>query len=428
MASANPTAGQLFTPYPLPREQLYTTDEQKQMLAAFQSDSYAGLLRKMRAIEERASPDPPESRLLHLVGHDNYALLVVASVPKKVIEALLDGTLLEKLLNDADWKTQRQMMVHVPSMHPDEEDPGCYLNIVARPNGHSLTPAEFERVLCVMEICVGLKADPSNTVQRDVAFVYSNRSSGDWKEFFLDNPSLPTAVSKFITANRILKLGSSTTGPVDVQFPAQVGWSMKLTTRLREHLTAARTSPPLFVLAECVVHCLWPTEFKMHQLVVFRPFFWQMASIGECILAQLAASYGCYGGFNGTQAGLSDSDAVQSDQWPDHQDAALRAGVQRTVEENMADLTEALRADRQKMETAIKGLAMQEQLEKLQSEAANLERVLQDEEVETNSAVIRLTETGARLERIARRRSELQSLNELRTRVIAMLEEALLLP
>ncbi|TKA37334.1 hypothetical protein B0A49_13857, partial [Cryomyces minteri] len=100
-----------------------------------------------------------------------------------------------------------------------------------------------------MEICVGLKADPSNTVQRDVAFVYSNRSSGDWKEFFLDNPSLPTAVSKFITANRILKLGSSTTGPVDVQFPAQVGWSMKLTTRLREHLTAARTSPPLFVLA-----------------------------------------------------------------------------------------------------------------------------------------------------------------------------------
>ncbi|KAK5018889.1 hypothetical protein LTR16_001658 [Cryomyces antarcticus] len=420
-------SGQFFTPYAQPRKQLYTTDEQKQMLAAFQSDSYVGLLREMRAIEGRAAPSPHNSRLLHLPNGSVYALLVCASVPKKVIVALLDGTFLEKLLNDADWAAQRQLMIHSPSVNPDREDPGCYLNIVARPDGRSLTPVEFERLLTVMEISVGLKPDPGNVIQ-DVAFVYNNRSSGSWKRFLQDNSSLRTAVSNFVTANRTLKLGSSTTGPpADIQFPAEVGWSMKLTARLRDHFTAAKTSPPLFVLAGCVVHCLWPTQFKMHQLVVFRPFFWQMASIAECILTQLAASYGRYGGFNGIQAGVSVTGAMQTDQWLDHQDTASRTGILKTIEENMDDLTNGLEARLDQINTAIIGLELEERVEKLQSEVDNLKRVAHRAEVDMNRVLNRLTDTNARLERAARRRLELQSLHQTLDQVTSMLENALLL-
>ncbi|KAK5017922.1 hypothetical protein LTR16_001008 [Cryomyces antarcticus] len=386
-------SGQFFTPYAQPRKQLYTTDEQKQMLAAFQSDSYVGLLREMRAIEGRAAPSPHNSLLLHLPDGLAYALLVCASVPKKVIVALLDGTFLEKLLNDADWAAQ----------------------------------LEFERLLSVMEISVGLKSDPGNVIQ-DVAFVYNNRSGGNWERFLQDNPSLRTAVSNFVTANRTLKLGSSTTGPpADIQFPAEVGWSMELTTRLRDDFTAAKTSPPLFVLAGCVVHCLWPTQFKMHQLVVFRPFFWQMASIGECILTQLAASYGRYGGFNGIQAGVSVTDAIQTGQWLDHQDTASKAEILKTIEENMDDLTNVLDAALDQINTAISGLELEERVETLQSEVDNLKRVAHRAEVDMSRALNRLTDTNARLERAARRRLELQSLHQELDQVTSMLENALLL-
>ncbi|TKA80347.1 hypothetical protein B0A49_03086 [Cryomyces minteri] len=281
---------------------LYADPNHKNLMESFRSRGYPGLLREMKVLDQRLAPLPQASSLLVLSYEPEYLLMLIASVPTSALEALLDGKLLQKLINDPTWDDERHLVVHVPKsrLSSDDLDPGCYVNLLARHDGSPLTIDEFEEVLFAMEVCVGIKADSDKkflrgtvTVEEGVEDVYHGNSAVRGSLVTSSNLSLlRTAVSSFALANRCLKYGDADTGvsPTHIPFPAEAGFTMRLTPRLNGYKMMTN-SPDLFTLANCVLQYLYPNQFTMHQLVIFRPFDAKTVSIGEVILHNLVGSY-----------------------------------------------------------------------------------------------------------------------------------------
>lgn len=78
-----------------PAPEVYLDEQQENMLRAFESDGYAGLLDRIRHAEEHFAPDPANSRIMNatLPNWEQHALLLLVRLNTDVLRAVLTNTL-----------------------------------------------------------------------------------------------------------------------------------------------------------------------------------------------------------------------------------------------------------------------------------------------------------------------------------------------
>ncbi|TKA81630.1 hypothetical protein B0A49_01264 [Cryomyces minteri] len=429
MATAHPTSP---VPGPADPPSPYLHPVIQEILTALTTDGYSKLLDTLMDVEKRMAVDPRKSRLLYIADSFHYAMWLLCSIPKRALIALLDGTFVEKLKYDRDWRDVERRLFKNSISADAKIDPGCYLNQLTTRQGQGFTKPQWEEIMLAMEICVGLKDDEDgelnrngHTVQETVQHVYRWRRSSDYRkkgavpntfEDFLPTymEDLEEQVQNFVTINRAKLRHIPSTLQQPIHLPAEVGWTWTLRKRLNEQKSMTST-PILFILVCCVLEHLYPHQIHLCQVVIFRPAYWQMAAIGESMLSQLAGSYGSYGGFNLTQAGLSVSSAMQAtvSDWNHIQTNLEALGVFDIAKQNSGDEARELEDRVVKAKALVRADELRAKVKARKLELVALKEDLARAKARKEDSYRRLDYELDKVERRIERRAELRRVLEL---------------
>ncbi|TKA65375.1 hypothetical protein B0A49_08600 [Cryomyces minteri] len=415
-----------------PQPIIYIDENQQEIFQALQHGILPEVRDAISQIEHRMAPgNPASSRLTRKLPMEPTRILasaLLACVDRRVLEALLDGTLLRKLKLNPRWRGLAQKIFHDPN--DTINDPGCYVNLLARHDGSGLMPDEFEEALFAMEVCVLLETDTTNmlvrrnvSVEAGVNRAYNQTRKASYKTFLTQKmiTFLSDQVRQFTTINRKKLASASIT---EIPFPAEVGWTMHLSDRLKAHKTMGDNSVDLFVLANCVLQHLFSAKITMFQLVIFRPFEEDLAAVGESMLSHLAASYQSYGGFNATQGGLSVTKLWKTyvGEWSDIKYALMRGGVFDLAQRRLEQDTQSLRDQLKEIDLVAAIVKAEADLADKQSKTRENERTLDQVNRSVADESIDVRNALEKVERRARRRRELEEVEKLQNEGLELLE------
>ncbi|TKA81150.1 hypothetical protein B0A49_01999 [Cryomyces minteri] len=159
----------------------------------------------------------------------------------------------------------------------------------------------------------------------------------------------------------------------------------------------------------------WRDVDTLHPVVIFRPAYWQMAAIGESMLSQLAGSYGSYGGFNLTQAGLSVSSAMLAtvSDWNHIQTNLAALGIFDIAKQNSGDEARELEDRVTKAKALIRADELRAKVKAIKLELVALEDDLARAEARKEDSYRRLDNELDKVEKKIERRAELRRVLEL---------------
>jgi hypothetical protein len=297
----------------------FVEPEQLSIWNAMQQDDLCKAMYIIRDAEKKA-PNPRTSRILELPEtQDALALYLLAQPSRDIVEAVLDNTLPQRALRDLDIRQPGEMHTWRESY-----DPVIYLNYLADENGKGLTCDEYELFLESYLVAAGVKNDTTRAKRRDLqagidVIWRTELGNKPTSSFFNDvSTSIWDAVKATASSGNEL-LSRARAAHIDhVMFKAEVGWSSKGYERCQTHRKLQDGSPDAFRLAHLLVRHLYPLrKFHLHQFYLFDIVRPEQAGIGESIASQMCTSYVAYGGFNGTQAGISVNEVwkMTSEDW-----------------------------------------------------------------------------------------------------------------
>ncbi|KAG9525486.1 hypothetical protein KCU93_g5896, partial [Aureobasidium melanogenum] len=278
-----------------------------------------GRLRLARYIlkcEETYSPRIHLSRLTSRKRstYTESALFLLSQIPNDALEAILNNTLVEKCLSQR-LRLRQWQKIDFNTVHSEQNEPGIYVNYLADEEGKGPSIRNYETFVDnVYSALLGRNQTTSfpNLIQR---IDEAHRKLSGKQTSLMDEVLEKKAASREDMARvfrraqlgliKVAKEQKATT----ISIPAEVGWAKNMNKRVKQH-RKFESSPYLFRIAQCVLSMMFdqpnaPRKYQMYSICIFRAFSWEHAEIGESLASNLLASYGKYGGWNFTQAGIS---------------------------------------------------------------------------------------------------------------------------
>ncbi|KAI6914476.1 hypothetical protein KC318_g419 [Hortaea werneckii] len=330
----------------------WISKDHKELLDLLKEMDYGNALTKIAEMESRTAVRLGVPRLQ---GNkwENVGLMCLASADARVLQAVVDLTLPQRVANGELSDEVRKPALGSP-LWKDKPDPVIYIQFMADVDGRGLTCAETLEWIDAMEIMAGLKPDdashdrPGQTLSTGVNRAYwSRRNTHGYKPFLqsVDKQykSMQTVVSDVAKVYREIVAEAEADGLDHIMIRPEVGWAWQGYDRCRAHHTLDESSPPAFRLAQCVLVHLFPKRhFQLHQYVLFDVMSEDGAAVGESLGHQIGASYAqAYGGWNIAQAGISvqKSWSTTNQDWADFHASYNGQKYQEKIQENLEEIT-----------------------------------------------------------------------------------------
>lgn len=291
----------------------------QEMLEAYNDLGFTGISLKVPKLDQDYSPYLNVSRLATPVVVEHSSLLLSQLSPD-IIRSILANTLVQDVTNRTvtlnDWNK-------IPRSRKEDNEPGIYVNYFTKGDGTGLTVNEYADYVDIM--CALLRKQPfkgethDDMVQRVNDYFNNNTTSTKIVDLVeeVHNSVYPrrskkgTAIPPTIDLNtfensqRDIVASARTQNANEIRFFGEVGWAINVDDRCKTHGNL-QGSAVMFRLTMCVVGAYFPNyKFKMTSYCLFRVVSWIHAEIGESLGSHLVSSYGKYGGFNYTTAGIS---------------------------------------------------------------------------------------------------------------------------
>ncbi|KAG9518076.1 hypothetical protein KCV07_g5838, partial [Aureobasidium melanogenum] len=298
---------------------VYIHQTMQEMLEAYNDLGFTGISLKVPKLDQDYSPYLNVPRLATPVVVEHSSLLLSQLSPD-IIRSILANTLVQDVTNRTvtlnDWNK-------IPRSRKEDNEPGIYVNYFTKGDGTGLTVNEYADYVDIM--CALLRKQPfkgethDDMVQRVNDYFNNNTTSTKIVDLVeeVHNSVYPrrskkgTAIPPTIDLNtfensqRDIVASARTQNANEIRFFGEVGWAINVDDRCKTHGNL-QGSAVMFRLTMCVVGAYFPNyKFKMTSYCLFRVVSWIHAEIGESLGSHLVSSYGKYGGFNYTTAGIS---------------------------------------------------------------------------------------------------------------------------
>ena len=251
---------------------------------------------------------------------------ILVSMDDELLKGLIDGSLSRKAEIPAGRVSNALQRIRDQSPSP----PSIYQNCICDRMGISPTPVQWETVCsCMSEYVRGGKESDELAMTVDQLIYPTDkwppslakeglRRYTEWRSYMKDNgnrkPSTPhrDMVGHFVKemTTRIKDDLQSGRGHIPLAAPViEIGFTINTGRRLREHRTHLHSNY-LMNLAEAMFKHLYPSTFRLQQLVIYACWSPSQPWFSEIILTQLGQGYtDCAGGFSHYPAGRSNGSA-----------------------------------------------------------------------------------------------------------------------
>ncbi|KAI7362587.1 hypothetical protein KC354_g7170 [Hortaea werneckii] len=329
----------------------WISKDHKELAELFKEMDYGNALTKIAEMESRTAPNPGATRLSGSEW-ENTGLMCLASADTRVLQAVVDLTLPQRVMNGELSKVVREPAIGNP-LWKDKADPIIYIQFMADRNGRGLTCAETLQWVDAMEMMAGLKPlddshdRPGRTLTAGVNLAYMDRRATRVYKPFMQSVqnlgSMRTVVSDVAKVYREIAAEAEADGLDHIMIRPEVGWAWQGYDRCRAHYTLDESSPPAFRLAQCVLVHLFPKRhFQLHQYVLFDVMSEDGAAVGESLGHQIGASYAkAYGGWNIEQTDISVQKlwSTTNQDWADFRASYNGQKYQEKIQENLEEIT-----------------------------------------------------------------------------------------
>lgn len=258
------------------RPQVYVTQQQQEMLGAWENGGYCGLAGSILDMERNYSRQINESRTINQTQHMSHAIMLL-SQHEELMPSILQNCLIEDIKNRTVPLDPRFKIIHAKQL---QEDVACglYINYLLDPRGYGLTVTEYEEFVEGMIACIENRTMRShrsgfNIDQAATAYFlsYTGRAKNEIPNM-RKSCSGKTNLQDFKASQAALIADAKAQKPTEVRIPGEAGFSINVHTRCYEH-DKLQGSANFFRLARCVLNALWPArKFILHSVYVFQAF------------------------------------------------------------------------------------------------------------------------------------------------------------
>ncbi|CAD0093823.1 unnamed protein product [Aureobasidium mustum] len=306
---------------------VYVHDTMQDMLDAYNDYGCIGIAHMIPDLDQDYSPHVRVSRLSTPVVVE-HTMLLLSQLGPDIIRSLLANTLVEDVVAGTvplhDWN-------NIPRLRKAVDEPGIYVNYFTKSDGTGLTVNEYDEWVDIM--CAILREQsyknetPAVMAQRVNNYFNTNTTSSKVVDLVEDvlnsvklrydkrgSPIHPTIdLNTFESSQRKIVTSARSQNATEIRFFGEVGWAINVDDRVKTHANL-QGSAGMFRLAMCVIGAYFPTyKFRMTSYCLFRVAAWMHAEMGETLGSHLVSSYGKYGGFNFTTAGISVESSSRTD-------------------------------------------------------------------------------------------------------------------
>ena len=255
----------------------YISDSMVNMTKAYNDWGFGGVAEEIKVLDQRYAPLAKISRLSTPVMIEETTLLL-AQLPRPMLESILDNTLVEKhkaqTIQLEDWNM-------IPRAVKEKKEPAIYVNYYTTPNGSGLTIPEYEEYIQAMEDVIQGKSTSVRGIDivKEVNKYYKQRTN-EKGAFLTENKGpLRSNLPDLITYQQRVIRAAKTQACSEIRFPGEVGWAINTDDRVKKH-HQLKGSAVFFRLTMCVVSVLWPLKnFQLTSYCLFRVVSWNHAEI-----------------------------------------------------------------------------------------------------------------------------------------------------
>ncbi|KAH0387683.1 hypothetical protein KCU92_g1443, partial [Aureobasidium melanogenum] len=297
---------------------IYVHQVKQDMLEAYNELGFTGIALEIPKLNQNYSPDLSISGLSAPVVEDHSSLLLSQLTPE-IIRSVLVNTLVQDVTNGTvtlnNWNK-------IPRLRKEKYEPGVYVNYFTKDDGTGLTIKEYEEyvdIICAVLHKQSLKGETHDDMVKRINEYYNSKITSSKavdlvaeahnsvytrtdKKGKTINPTLD--LNAFEKSQRDIVTSARAQDAKEIRFSGEVGWAMNVDDRCKTHAKLQR-STIMFRLTMCIVGAYFPNyTFNMTSYCLFRVVSWIHAEIGESLGSHLVNSYGKYGGFNYSSAGV----------------------------------------------------------------------------------------------------------------------------
>jgi hypothetical protein len=265
-------------------------------------------------LERDYSPNPRASRISIDSTYISSAFLLLCQVPDDMITSIFGNRLVQDVLSRAirlpRWHLLSPLRIVVKGAPRPPPKAGVYILYLTRPKGEGLSIEEYEWFVRAMRAAVtniSIRQSSGHQIRRNITNECNDFIERYTKRQILNISKIQQSclkhIADFSRYQAALIAEAKADGSTEIRLHGEVGWSADMDVRFAQHQDFDG-SAAFFRLARCVLECLFPGEFTMHGISLFRAMQQKDADFGEAMGSHIATSYAEYGGWNYEQGGM----------------------------------------------------------------------------------------------------------------------------